>query len=93
MNRKKPTRRAYGKLRDIIEAKGGIMVYKRQGYRWGAWEISVGGKSTVVESEGRRAFPKLDRLYVPKVKSPKTWDDYSNELIPGAEEGLVSLLR
>ena len=93
MDTKKIPRRAYGKLRDIIERHGGKMVYQRQGYRWGAWEISLDGKIANIESEGRRTFPKLDRLYLPKVSTPKTWDDYRNELVPGAEGKLCSLLK
>jgi len=83
--------RVYGKLRDIIERCGGQMVYQRQGYRWGAWKITLDSKSATIPSEGRRTFPHLDRLYVPKVAKPKTWDDYRNELVPGAQEKLCSL--
>jgi len=87
-------RRAYGKLRDIIERHGGMMAYRRQGYRFGAWEISLDGKSKSIEAEGRRTFPALDRLFIPRpdVPEPKTWDDYRDELVPGAEEQLLALL-
>jgi hypothetical protein len=85
-------RRAYGRLRDIIERRGGMMAYRRQGYRFGAWEISLDGKRASIEAEGRRTFPALDRLFVPDVPNPKTWDDYRDELVPGAEEQLFALL-
>jgi hypothetical protein len=84
--------RAYGKLRDIIERRGGSMTYRRQGYRHGAWEISLDGKTAIIESTGSRRFPALDRLYVPNVANPTTWDDYSDELVADAEHQLCALL-
>lgn len=68
------------------------MTYRRQGYRFGAWEISLAGKTITIEAEGRRTFPELDRLYVPKVVDPKTWDDYHDKLVADAEEHLLALL-
>ena len=84
--------RPYGKLRDIIERRGGRMTYERQGYRHGAWEISLDGKTAVIESTGNRRFPALDRLYLPKVARPWTWDDYSDDLVAAAERQLLALL-
>jgi hypothetical protein len=84
-------RRAYGKLREIIERHGGSMAYRRQGYRYGAWEISLGGKKAIIEAMGCRSFPRLDRLFVPAVLNPRTWDDYRNELVANAEEKLLAL--
>src|SRR5262245_921966 len=84
--------RAYGNLRDIIERRGGTMTYERQEYRHGAWGISLDGKTAVFESTGNRRFPALDRLYVPKVARPQTWDDYSDELVADAERQLLALL-
>lgn len=86
-------RRAYGKLRDIIERHGGTMIYERQGYRYGAWEISLDGKIAIIESTGSKKFPPLDRLYVPEVENPKTWEDYSDELVADAEHQLLALLE
>ena len=87
--------RAYGKLRAIIERRGGTMVWHRTGYRYGAWEISLEGKRVVVEAMGVRSFPALSRFYVPRleVPSPKTWDDYEYELIPNAEKQFVEWIR
>ena len=53
------------------------------------------GKRVVVEAMGVHAFPALDRFYVPSpdVPSPKTWDDYEYELIPGAEEQLIEWIH
>ncbi|HEU6448248.1 MAG TPA: hypothetical protein VFV23_07415 [Verrucomicrobiae bacterium] len=85
-------RRAYSKLRDIIERHGGIMEYRRQGYQHGAWEISLNGKRAIIEATGALAFPPLDRLFIPKVENPKTWNDYSETLIPDAERQLLALL-
>jgi hypothetical protein len=85
-------KRPYGKLRDIIERLGGAMVYQREGYQYGAWELALNGKTAVIESTGQHSFPKLDTLYVPKVASPKSWDDYSDDLLDDAEPQLLSLL-
>ena len=93
---KKPTvKRAYDKLRAIIEHRGGRMYYQRAGFRHGAWQISLGAKARAIESTGRRLVPELDRLYIPlpRVENPTTWDDYSNELVPDAESQLLALLE
>lgn len=84
--------RAYGKLRDIIERRGGSMRYCREGYRYGAWEISLDGKAAIIEATGSRKFPALDRLYIPKRPNPKIWDDYSDNLVADAEHQLIALL-
>jgi hypothetical protein len=84
---------AYGKLRGIVEGRGGTMTYERGGYQYGAWVISLGGKTAIVEATGEHRFAALDRLYVPKVANPITWDDYSAELVAGAEAQLLALLR
>ena len=91
MSTQKKTR-AYGKLRDIIERRGGSMAYRRQGYRYGAWEISLDGKRAVIEAMGARTFPAFDSLFVPRVENPKTWDDYSATLVSDAEQQLLALL-
>jgi hypothetical protein len=85
-------RRAYGKLRDIIERRGGTMVYQKRGYRHGAWEILLDGKRATFVAMGCKTFPPLDRLYIPAVPNPKTWDDYREELVADAEYQLCSLL-
>jgi len=71
------------------------MIYQRQGYRFGAWEIRLNDKIAIIEAEGRRTFPKLDGLYVPLagVADPATWDDYENNLISDAEAQLLALLK
>jgi len=84
--------RAYGSVRSLVEGLGGSMIYERKGYRHGAWVIRVGEKSVTIEAGGDRSFPQLDRLYVPRVPDPKHWDDYSDELVPGAEPQLLSML-
>jgi len=85
--------RAYDEIRTLIEQHGGTMKYEKEGYEFGAWVIRIGGKTTVVEAPGIGAFPKLDRLYVPKVKSPRGWDDYTNQLVPDAETRLWAMLK
>ncbi len=68
------------------------MRYQRSGYPIGAWIINLGGKRRVLESTGSRALPALDRLYVPRVPNPRTWDDYRRELVADAEEKLLRLI-
>jgi hypothetical protein len=87
------SQRPYGKLRDIIERHGGTMNYQREGYQHGAWIISVGGQTVTIEATGEKSFPELDRLYVPKVVYPTTWEDRHNQLLDDAEEHLLNLLR
>lgn len=86
------TNRAYELVRTLIERNGGSMTYERKGYRYGAWIITLGDKCKVIESEGNRSFPELDRLYLPKVQNPKDWDDYVDQLVPDAELRLFALL-
>ena len=81
--------RAYDKIRALVEQRGGTMKYEREGYEFGAWEIRVDGKTTVIEAPGVGSFPKLDRLYVPRVKNPRGWEDYDDELVPDAEARLT----
>jgi hypothetical protein len=85
-------KRAYGKLRDIIERRGGVMTFRRQGYRFGAWEVYLDGKQAIFKATGGRILGELDRFYVADVPNPKTWDDYRDELVPGAEEQFCALL-
>jgi hypothetical protein len=84
--------RAYGLIRSIVERRGGSMAYERKGFRHGAWIIKIGEKSITIEAGGNHSFPQLDRLYVPLVKKPRNWDDYSDELVSDAEEQLISML-
>jgi hypothetical protein len=85
--------RAYGKLRDIIERRGGTMTYVREGSRYGAWVISLDGKTASILATGEHSFPQLDRLHVPKVVNPSRWDHYHDELLDDAEEHLLALLK
>ncbi len=84
---------AYDEIRSLVEQHGGKMDFERKGYTHGAWVIRIGGRTRIFESEGDNSNPGLDRLYVPKVPNPKTWNDYSTELVPDAEDKLLRLLR
>jgi hypothetical protein len=84
-------KRAYGKLREIVEQRGGSMTYDGRGLH-GAWVIILGSKRGCFQAMGGRTFPKLDSLFVPAVADPKTWDDYHDELVPDAEKKLYDLL-
>jgi len=68
------------------------MIYEREGYRHGAWVIRIGKNTITIEAGGNRSFPELDRLYIPQVPDPRHWDDYLNELVPDAENQLLSIL-
>ena len=71
------------------------MTWHRAGYRYGAWEIVLDGKRVVVEAMGVHSFPALDRFYVPspETATPKTWDDYEDDLIPDAEEQFIAWIQ
>jgi len=69
------------------------MVWAKRGYRHGAWIITLRDKRAVIQASGEQSFPALDGLLVPVAADPKTWNDYSNELLPDAEERLLGTLR
>jgi hypothetical protein len=85
--------RAYDEIRTLIEQRGGTMKYEKEGYEFGAWVIRLGGRTAIIEAPGIGSFPKLDRLYVPKIKSPRGWEDYTNQLVPDAEAKLWAMLK
>lgn len=85
--------RAYDEIRTLIEQRGGTMKYEKEGYEFGAWVIRLGGRTAIIEAPGIGSFPKLDRLYVPKIKSPRGWEDYTNQLVPDAEAKLLAMLK
>ena len=85
--------REYDGVRTIIENLGGSMKWVRKGYRFGAWEIKLNGKSKVVPATGKRSFPELDELYKPRIEKPTTYDDYTNELIPEAQSKVLSWFK
>jgi hypothetical protein len=60
---------------------------------YGAWVIRIGGKTTVIEAPGVGSFPKLDRLYVPRAKNPRGWDDYNDQLVLDGEAKLWAMLK
>ena len=87
------THRAYGKLREIIERRGGTMIYERKAYQYGAWVISLDGREKVIKARGDMSFPELDRLYVPKIVEPRTWEDRHDKLLDDAEDHFLLLLK
>lgn len=85
-------RRPYEELQSIVEQEGGDMVFERAGHsQGGAWVVTLRGKTKVFPSNGA-GFPPMDRLYVPKVKEPSHYRDYSNDLIVGAREKWLEML-
>lgn len=87
------TNRAYDKIRTIVKDLGGSMEYQREGFRFGAWIIYLGGNKTIIESDGNQSFPELDCLYKPKKDNPQHYYDYFDELIPDAKLHLLSTLN
>ncbi len=85
--------RAYDLIRQLVERNGGSMRYERQGFRFGAWIITIGDKCKIIEAGGNQSNPELDQLYVPNVKDPKNWNDYEEQLIPNAEDRLLTMLK
>ena len=69
------------------------MVWAKRGYRHGAWIITIGDKRMTIAASGKQSFPQLDGLLVPLTSDPKTWNDYSNDLLPDAESRLQAMLR
>ncbi|MDP8973502.1 MAG: hypothetical protein M3N45_10110 [Actinomycetota bacterium] len=88
----KDTQRAYGELRTSIEQLGGSMIHVKECYQWGAWVVTLNGKSKVFESNGN-GYPELDRLYVPKKSDPRHYRDYTKTLVNGAVERLIAMLE
>lgn len=85
-------RRPYEELQTIVEEEGGQMVYEKAGHgQGGAWVVTLRGKTMVFPSNGA-GFPPMDRLYVPKVKEPAHYRDYSNDLVVGARDKWLAML-
>lgn len=85
--------RAYGSIRSLVERLGGSMAWAKRGYRHGAWIITIRDKRLVIPASGNQSFPSLDGLLVPKATDPKTWNDYTNDLLSDAEKRLLAMLR
>src|SRR5678815_2513700 len=84
---------AYGKLREIVEERGGSMVYQRRGYPYGAWIISLGGKTVIIKSTGMGNLPELDQFYRPLCPNPRTWKDYDDVLVPNGEQDFLAWFK
>jgi hypothetical protein len=84
--------KAYGLVHALVESLGGSMTFEKSGFRYGAWVITMGKISKIIEAGGDQSFPELDKLYKPKVKNPRQWDDYMNELQPDAYFRLMILM-
>ena len=84
--------RAYARPRDFIEHLGGTMSYQRKGFQYGAWVISLNGKSKTIRAKGNQSFRELDRLYVPKLVKLSRWMHTHDKLLDDAEEHLLKLL-
>lgn len=69
------------------------MVWAKKGYAHGAWIITLHDKRAVIRASGKQSFPELDGLLVPLTPDPRTWNDYTNDLLPDAESRLLAMLR
>ena len=85
--------RAYGSIRSLVEHLGGSMVWAKRGYSHGAWLITIADRRVTIAASGKQSFPQLDGLLVPLKPDPKTWNDYTNDLLPDAEARLLAMLR
>ena len=83
-------KRAYDKLRTIIENHGGKMAYVK-GHNY--WEVCMNGKIARAHGTGGKSFPDLDKFFVPTIPNPSTWDPYKNELVPGAEASFLAWIN
>jgi hypothetical protein len=87
----KGLRRPYEELRVSIEQLGGSMIHVKEGYQWGAWVVTLNGRTKVFEPNGN-TYLELDRLYVPAVSDPRHYRDYTKNLVDGAVERLIAML-
>ncbi len=88
-----PEPRAYELVVELVTEIGGDMDWRPGGDGGGGtWEIDLHGKVARIPCHDQR-INALDGLYVPKVAEPSTWEDYEQQLIPGAFWRLVDLVR
>src|SRR5690606_5606722 len=86
------TDRAYDLVRQLDESIGVTIAFEKSGFPHGAWIITLSRKRKELVATGDQSFPDLDKLYKPKVKNPRHWDDYLNELQPDADFRLLVLM-
>lgn len=86
--------RPYERVRSLVQSIGGTMAYRFGGGHSGVWELNLWGRTARVEVHDNR-INDLDRLYIAKVDSPRTWEDYDHgaPLAEGAFWGLVRLFQ
>jgi hypothetical protein len=84
---------AYEKLQGFVKQIGGEITWHPMG-RGGDWHLNLHGKTAIVGCRDR-TVNRLDHCYVPKVLSPKTWDDYDKDapLAPDAFWKLVDIVH
>lgn len=82
----------YGSVAVLLARHQGSMAWDRTISPHGAWKLTCFDKTKVIKATGRKSFPELDQLYVPKVVNPRTWEDrHSALLLDDAEEKLLAL--
>lgn len=81
--------RVYVHLRQAAERFGGSMQWEPAGSPHGSWFVRLGRWSRSFASTGG-SFPGLDELYVPIRQPPRNYQDYSQDLIPGAIASFAS---
>jgi hypothetical protein len=87
-------RRVYEEVRALVESRGGVMKFEKEGYQWGAWIIRMNGNEFIAKSNGT-GFPDLDQLYEPKpgASNLNDWRSYTTILKPNAQEQLLQLIE
>jgi hypothetical protein len=86
--------RYYKELSDIVIELGGQMHHEKLGRpHGGSWVVSLPGHSEKFFDSNGAGFPPMDRLYVPKVPNPSHYSDYANQLVPGARDRWIAMLK
>jgi hypothetical protein len=84
---------AYERVKSLIQAMGGEMKWLAGGAPGGGtWELALWGRTARIPVRDNQVND-LDRLYISKVTSPKSWADYEHpgELRSDAFWDLVAL--
>ena len=83
----------YAALQQLVQAEHGGMTWLSGGSAGGGvWQIVLREGAIQIEVRTNRANA-LDRLYKANVRSPKTWDDFEDELLPDALARLKRLVE
>lgn len=86
--------RYYKELSAIVHELGGQMRHEKLGRpQGGSWVVSLPGHAETFFDSNGAGFPLMDQLYVPKVPNPSHHTDYTHELVAGARERWIAMLK